>query len=86
MQFQYFGIARGFKDGEATIAHDYAVRTIDKQGNTLKEGRIERESSYHDDNYDWKKDTWDALTDGMYGDYPEDGSDIDDLMERLGLD
>lgn len=26
---------------------------------------------YYEEPYDWKADTWDALTDGMYGDMPE---------------
>ncbi len=26
----------------------------------------------YDDDYDYEADTWDAMTDGMYGDMPED--------------
>ena len=36
--------------------------------------------SYMPDNEDYGRDTWDAMTDGMYGDYP--GGDID--YEFLG--
>ena len=32
-----------------------------------------------------RKDTWDALTDGQYGDYPEEGVDWDRLYDALGL-
>lgn len=41
----------------------------------------------YDDNYDYERDTFYALTDGMYGDYDEwreNGGDIGDLMDRLG--
>ena len=42
--------------------------------------------SYEDD-YDYERDTFYALTDGMYGDYDEwreRGGDIDMLMDCLG--
>lgn len=32
-----------------------------------------------DDYHDYGRDTWDALTDGMYGDYPGSGVDYDFL-------
>ena len=39
-----------------------------------------------DDSYQWtEEDTWDALTDGQYGDYPEEGVDWDHLYDALGL-
>ena len=41
---------------------------------------------YEDDN-DYERDTFYALTDGMYGDYEdfrENGGDIDSLMDSLG--
>lgn len=40
----------------------------------------------YDDN-DYERDTFYALTDGMYGDYEdfrENGGDIDSLMDSLG--
>ena len=27
---------------------------------------------YYEDDFDYEKETWDAMTDGMYGDMPED--------------
>lgn len=27
---------------------------------------------YYADDFDYEKETWDAMTDGMYGDMPED--------------
>jgi len=40
--------------------------------------------SYMDDDYDWEGEAWDALTDGQYGDCPEDGYNIDGLMDSIG--
>ena len=34
-----------------------------------------RDNYYSDNDYDYERERWDALTDGMYGDYP--GCDID---------
>ena len=42
---------------------------------------------YSNDEEDNERDTFYALTDGMYGDYDEwkeNGGDIDNLMESLG--
>ena len=41
----------------------------------------------YNDNEDYERDTFYALTDGMYGSYDEwceNGGDIDSLMDRLG--
>lgn len=41
----------------------------------------------YEDDYDYERDTFDALTDGQYGDYDEwkeRGGDIDSLMDSLG--
>ena len=38
-----------------------------------------RDSHYDYDDHDYGADTWDALTDGMYGDYPGPGVDYDFL-------
>ena len=45
------------------------------------------DSYYYEDDNDYERDTFYALTDGMYGDYDEwceSGGDIDLLMESLG--
>ena len=49
--------------------------------NELIEEQERMSRNYHDyDDYDdYGRDTWDALTDGMYGDYPGDGFDYDVL-------
>ena len=44
------------------------------------EARSYRSYDYEDyDDHDYGADTWDALTDGMYGDYPGSGVDYDFL-------
>lgn len=36
--------------------------------------------------YEWTlEDSWDALTDGMYGDYPGTASAWDQLYDEMGL-
>ena len=86
--FDNYSIKYGFntKDGRAIIINWitdilYYERFINKQGEILEEKKTEifrRRNYYNDDNEERKRDTWDALTDGHYGDYPEDGWDIDD--------
>lgn len=42
---------------------------------------------YNDEDDDNERDTFHALTDGMYGDYDEwkeNGGDMDNLMDSLG--
>ena len=45
------------------------------------------ESDYYDDGgYEWTaEDSWDALTDGMYGDMPRDPLMYDAMMEAMGF-
>ena len=35
--------------------------------------------NYRDDDFDYERETWDAMTDGMYGDYPGSGIDYDTI-------
>ena len=82
-----------FKDGKAKISRTdnyhghYYEQTIDIQGNVLKEdyrsfpGEIDEYQREDMRNLD--RDNWDAMTDGMYGDYPEEGFDGD--YESIGF-
>ena len=80
-------IDSGFKDGKAIISETdtyhghYYEQTIDIQGNVLKEKHesLSRElEEYHmDDMRNLDRDNWDAMTDGLYGDYPDEGFDGD---------
>lgn len=36
--------------------------------------------------YEWtEEDSWDALTDGMYGDMPKNSWDYDAMMDAMGF-
>lgn len=70
-------IESGFENGKAVISNRYSRKIINKQGKILEEERFQIDWSDYDDD-ERKRDTWDALTDGQYGDYPENGWDIDD--------
>ena len=41
--------------------------------------------NYDNDVYEWtEEDSWDALTDGMYGDMPKNPWDYDAMMDAMG--
>ncbi len=43
-------------------------------------------NSCEDCGYEWTlEDSWDALTDGMYGDMPTDPRDYDAMIEAMGF-
>lgn len=43
-------------------------------------------SYYEYDEYEWtQEDSWDAFTDGMYGDMPSDPMMYDSIMDALGF-
>lgn len=42
--------------------------------------------SYEDGGYEWtEEDSWDALTDGMYGDMPRNPMEYDAMMDAMGF-
>ena len=45
------------------------------------------ESDYYDEGgYEWTaEDSWDALTDGMYGEMPRNPMEYDAMMEAMGF-
>ena len=46
----------------------------------------EYEGDYECGGYEWtEEDSWDALTDGMYGDMPSNPIDYDAMMDALGF-
>ena len=80
-------IKSGFKDGYAKIESDKEYAVIDNKGNITitADKHSNKDSNTHD--YDWgnedyERDNWDAMTDGMFGDYPDEGLDGD--YEVLG--
>ena len=73
-----------FHNGKTTIeredGNDITYRTIDKMGTIIEEKWVHIPSEPFEEDID--RDNWDAMTDGMYGDYPEEGFDGD--YESLG--
>ena len=46
----------------------------------------EYECDDQDGGYEWtEEDSWDALTDGMYGDMPRNPMEYDAMMDALGF-
>ncbi|UKK54575.1 hypothetical protein [Prevotella sp. E2-28] len=46
----------------------------------------EEYDDYECDSYEWtEEDSWDALTDGMYGDIPRNPMEYDAMMDALGF-
>lgn len=44
------------------------------------------ESGSNEEGYEWtEEDSWDALTDGMYGDMPSNPLEYDAMMESMGF-
>lgn len=44
------------------------------------------DSSYECGGYEWTdEDSWDALTDGMYGDMPSNPLEYDAMMDAMGF-
>lgn len=42
--------------------------------------------SYNDRGYEWtEENSWDALTDGMYGEMPRNPMEYDAMMDALGF-
>lgn len=46
----------------------------------------EHDNSYFEVDHDWKRETFDAMTDGQLGDYDDYNGDIDDVMTWAGRD
>ena len=69
--FFHFG---GFKNGVVYVGRGNYTEKYDKSGHLL-ETKWTR-CSYSDNDIDYAAETWDAMTDGMYGDMP-DGFDDD---------
>ena len=44
------------------------------------------ECGSYDEGYEWtEEDSWDALTDGMYGDMPSNPLEHDAMMDAMGF-
>ncbi len=78
----YGKILHGFRDGVVRVYSRNSWVEYDKSGNIVKESEDDSddtyEEEYREDSYT-EEDVWDAMTDGMYGDYPGGGVDYDAL-------
>ena len=72
---------------------DAAWQKLDEKERQLQEELDRQEAeqepgedgwSYHYSNRDADRDTFDALTDGQYGDYDDFGGDMDSLRDAMG--
>lgn len=66
---------------------DEGIKKLNEKYEEWENEQTEDDYDNYDDYNDYERDTFDALTDGQYGDYDdwrENGGDIDSLMDRLG--
>ena len=84
MELYKIGKEKGF-DVSERIAEIERIRIAEIE-RIIEEEEAKQRRNYHEDYYDYDddyhdygRDTWDALTDGMYGDYPGPGVDYDFL-------
>ena len=71
--FFHFG---GFKNGVVIVDRGNYTEKYDISGHLLETKSKWTKCSYGDNDIDYAAETWDAMTDGMYGDMP-DGFDDD---------
>ena len=54
--------------------------------NCIYDDSYEEYDDYECDGYEWtEEDSWDALTDGMYGEMPRNPMEYDAMMDALGF-
>lgn len=69
-----------FEDGKNFVKEGYRRYMIDSQFKLIEYHSLDDESNYDYQDYsDYGRDTWNAMTDGQYGDYPGPGVDYDFL-------
>ena len=84
---QGYEIDSNFNEGKAVISMtdnyhgNFYQKTIDVDGNKISEHYESfhgiQDDYYEEDMRNLDRDNWDAMTDGMYGDYPDEGYDGD---------
>lgn len=63
------------------MARDYDYDSYENE-----EYEDDYECGDYEDGYEWtEEDSWDALTDGMYGDMPSNPMEYDAMMDALGF-
>ena len=62
------------------------IMTTDFYDDSYEEYEDYECGSYEDEGYEWtEEDSWDALTDGMYGDMPSNPLEYDAMMDEMGF-
>ena len=62
------------------------TRDYDYDSYENEEYEDDYECGGYEDGYEWtEEDSWDALTDGMYGDMPSSPWEFDAMMDALGF-
>ena len=52
----------------------------------LEDNEDYEQESYDEEGYEWtEEDSWDALTDGMYGEMPRNPLEYDAMMDAMGF-
>ncbi|MDR1198651.1 MAG: hypothetical protein LBK94_06520 [Prevotellaceae bacterium] len=92
INLDHFYISEDVIDEIKSIKPEFALSEEELQElNNKYDARNEKQldkydkHNYYSDDSDWRRETFDALTDGMYGDYDEN-VDIGSLMTYLGYD
>lgn len=62
------------------------TRDYDYDSYENEEYEDDYECDGYEDGYEWtEEDSWDALTDGMYGEMPRNPMEYDAMMDALGF-
>ena len=62
------------------------TRDYDYDSYENEEYEEDYEGGGYEDGYEWtEEDSWDALTDGMYGEMPSNPLEYDAMMDALGF-
>ncbi|MBR5038814.1 MAG: hypothetical protein IKX65_08855 [Prevotella sp.] len=66
---------------------DESLYNLEDDEDVVFEMEEDYESDYHEcEGYEWTmEDSWDALTDGMYGDMPAAPWEYDAMMDAMGF-
>ena len=82
-------MARDFYDDSYEEYDDYEEYYDNEECDEYDEyddDEYEECDDYDDHGYEWtEEDSWDALTDGMYGDMPTDPVMYDAMMDAMGF-
>lgn len=69
------------------MARNFYEDSYEFEDNEFESDEFEGYACSHEyEGYEWtEEDSWDALTDGMYGDMPSNPIDYDAMMDAMGF-